>query len=155
MWQLLASASTGSNTGRVPEQPPRCIICELHLGDISSFLASSCKKIIIIDTKFSVSRYGNHWLASGTTRFPAYCSPIISPSKSRGWMRVAYVSASQGCPSGLEPVTAGGKKMCCRLVNTGCSSVTFPTHGVSYSKVCGCAYRYNKGSTDAFYRYNY
>ena len=25
---------------------------------------------------------------------------------------MAYVSASQGCPSGLEPVTAGGRKLC-------------------------------------------
>ena len=79
--------------------------------------------------------------------------PLASlPSESRGWMRVAYVSASQGCPSGLEPVTAGGRKMCRKIVNTGCSSVIFPTHGFSYSKVCGRAYGYNKDTPDGFQR---
>jgi len=69
-------------------------------------------------------------------------------------MRVADVSASQGCPSGLEPVTAGGRKMCRKTVDRGCSNVTFPTHGLSYSKVCGRVYGYNKDSTDGFFRYS-
>ena len=98
-----------------------------------------------------MSRSGYHWLARD--KFQAYCSPSIPPSESQGWMRVANISASQGCPSGLEPVTAGGRKLCRKTVDTGCSSVTFNTHGVSYSKVCGRAYGYNKDSPDAFYRY--
>ena len=125
--------------------------CDIHLGDIPSNPASSCKEVA--DTKLSVSRSGYHWLARD--KFQAYCSHSIPPSESRGWMRVANISASQGCPSGLEPVTAGGRKLCRRTVDTGCSSVTFNTHGVSYSKVCGRAYGYNKGTPDAFYRYNY
>ena len=153
VWLLLASASTENNTGRAPEQPPRSITCELHLGDIPSCPASSCKEVA--DTKLRNAQYGYHWLAKGNTRFPAYCSPSISPSETRGWMRVAYISASQGCPSGLEPVTAGGRKMCHKTVNIGCSSVTFLTHGVNYSKVCGRAYGYNKDTPDGFQRHSY
>jgi len=42
--------------------------------------------------------------------------------------------------------------MCRKTVDIGCSSVTFPTHGLSYSKVCGWAHGYNKGTTDGFQR---
>ena len=125
--------------------------CDIHLGDIPSNPASSCKEVA--DTKLSVSRSGYHWLARD--KFQAYCSPSIPPSESRGWMRVANISASQGCPSGLEPVTAGGRKLCRKTVDTGCSSVTFNNHGVSYSKVCGRAYGFNKGSPDGFQRHNH
>ena len=126
------------------------ITCQAFLGDIPGCPARSCKHIV--DTKLWPSRSGYHWLGDSSV-FQAYCSISISPSESRGWMRVAGVSASQGCPSGLEPVTAGGRKMCRKTVDRGCSSVTFPTHGLSYSKVCGWARGYNKGSTNAFYRY--
>ena len=126
------------------------ITCQAFLGDIPGCPARSCKHIV--DTKLWPSRSGYHWLGDSSA-FQAYCTLSISPSESRGWMRVADVSASQGCPSGLEPVTAGGRKMCRKTVDRGCSSVTFPTHGLSYSKVCGWASGYNKGSPDAFQRY--
>ena len=35
----------------------------------------------------------------------------------------------------------------------GCTSVTFPTHGVHYTKVCGRAITYQKGSNDAIWNY--
>ena len=157
MWYVIMVAAALLNdfaqaTNESREKDIVDITCELHLGDIPSCPASSCKEVA--DTKLSVSRNGIHWLARGVQLFPAYCSPSISPSESQGWMRVAYVSASRGCPSGLEPVTAGGRKMCRKIVNTGCSSVIFPTHGFSYSKVCGRAYGYNKDTPDAFYRHH-
>ena len=128
-------------------------MCELHLGDIPSCPASSCKEVA--DTKLRSAQYGYHWLMGNVSKFQAYCSISISPSESRGWMRVADVSASQGCPSGLEPVTAGGRKMCRKTVDRGCSSVTFPTHGVSYSKVCGWVYGYNTRTADGFQRHHH
>ena len=39
---------------------------------------------------------------------------------------------------------------CGKTVDTGCSSVIFPSHGDSYSKVCGRVYGYQKATTDAF-----
>ena len=150
---VAASASTENNFVESQEQKLADITCELHLGDIPSCPASSCKEVG--DTKLGGERYGYHWLVRNISKFQAYCAPSISPSESRGWMRVAGVYASQGCPSGLEPVTAGGRKMCRKTVDIGCSSVTFPTHGLSYSKVCGWVYGYNKDSTDGFYRHSH
>ena len=124
------------------------IMCQLFLGDIPRCPASSCKEVV--EKKLWSSRSGMHWLLKDFTSFQAYCVTNISPSQSRGWMRVAYVPASQGCPTGLEPVTAGGRKMCRKTVNVGCSSVTFPAQGVSYSKVCGQVYGYQKDSPDGF-----
>ena len=134
---VTASASTENNFVESQEQRLADIMCQLFLGDIPRCPASSCKEVA--DTKLWSARSGHHWLARNVSKFQAYCSISISPSESRGWMRVADVSATQGCPSGLEPVTAGGRKMCRKTVDRGCSSVTFSTHGLSYSKVCGWA----------------
>ena len=45
--------------------------------------------------------------------------------------------------------------LCGKTVDVGCSSVTFPAHGVSYSKVCGRDYGYQKGSPDGFERHHH
>ena len=37
----------------------------------------------------------------------------------------------------------------------GCTSVTFPTHGVPYTKVCGRAIAYQRGTGEAFYNYHH
>jgi dynein heavy chain len=70
------------------------------------------------------------------------------------WRRVAYIDTTQGspCPSGLREVTnsALNKRACGRSVNTGCSSVTFPSGG-SYTHVCGRARGYQFGEPDAFH----
>lgn len=127
------------------------MMCQLFLGDIPRCPASSCKDIA--DTKLWKSRSGQHWLTNGSTVYKAYCVNNISPSQSQGWMRVGYVSSSRGCPTGLGQLTAGGRKLCGKTVDIGCSSVIFPTHGVSYSKVCGRVYGYQKTSPDGFQRH--
>ena len=126
-------------------------MCQLHLGDIPRCPATSCKEIA--DTKLAQSRSGQHWLTNGSTSFQTYCTYSISPSQSEGWMRVGYVSSSQGCPTGLDHVTAGGKRLCRKTVNISCSSVIFPTHGLNYTKVCGRVYGYQKGTPDGFQRH--
>ena len=68
-------------------------------------------------------------------------------------MTVAKVSSHDGCPAGLEQLTAGGRKLCRKTVDSGCGSVTISTNGVSYSKVCGLVYGYLKDSSDGFERY--
>ena len=65
-------------------------------------------------------------------------------------MTVANISSHDGCPVGLEQLTAEGRKLCRKTVDSGCSSVTISTNGVSYSKVCGLVYGYLKESSDAF-----
>ena len=128
------------------------IMCQLYLGGIPLCPASSCKEIA--DTRLWDTRSGLHWLTDGMNEpWKAYCSYNISPSHCVGWMRAEHVQASCGCPEGLEPVTAGGRELCRKTVNVGCSSVIFPTHGISYSKVCGLVYGYNQGSADGFERH--
>ena len=69
-----------------------------------------------------------------------------------GWTRVAYVNMSQSgtnCPHGLTQRNFTGKNYCGRNI-TGCQSTVFPTHGLSYSRVCGRLRGYQFGGTDAF-----
>ena len=126
------------------------IMCQLYLGGIPLCPASSCKEVA--DTRLWNTRSGLHWLTDGNRLVQAYCSTTISPSQSRGWMRAGYVQSGHGCPVGLGQLTAGGRKLCAKTVDVGCSSVIFSTHGISYSKVCGLVYGYQRGSPDGFNR---
>ena len=74
-------------------------------------------------------------------------------------MRAAYIdmtNVSNTCPQGLT-YTTSPRRMCTRSHsgNYGCSSVTFPTHGVPYTKVCGRARGYQYYATPAFHGYYY
>ena len=77
-----------------------------------------------------------------------------------GWMRAAYIdmtNVSNTCPQGLTYNVVSSTRMCTRSHSgsNGCSSVTFPTHGVPYTKVCGRARGYQYYATPAFYGYYY
>ena len=56
-----------------------------------------------------------------------------------GWMRVAHLNmsdSSQQCPSGLR--MQEGHRRCVRNTEArGCTSVVYPTNGITYSRVCG------------------
>ena len=146
---VFATASASSQADYYSSIPSvQGLLCQLHLGDIPLCPASSCKEIA--DTRLGNSRSGLHWLTNGHTVFQANCDLEIPPSESRGWMTVANISSGDGCPTGLEQLTAGGRKLCRKTVDSGCSSVTISTNGVSYSKVCGLVYGYLKDSSDAF-----
>ena len=130
------------------------IACQLFLGGVPLCPGSSCKDIA--ETRLWNSRSGLHWLTSGNHKLTqAHCQQTIPPSQSRGWMRVGHVVSKNGCPEGLGSLTAGGRKLCGKTLDVGCSSVTFPAHGVSYSKVCGRVYGYQKESPDGFVRHHH
>ena len=149
--QTVWSKELEYNFGQIPALSG--IMCQLYLGGIPLCPGSSCKEIA--DTRLWDTRSGLHWLTDGNKLWKAYCLHSIPSSMCLGWMRAGHVQANWGCPEGLEPVTAGGRDLCRKTVNVGCSSVIFPTHGISYSKVCGLVYGYNKGTPDGFERYNY
>ena len=74
-------------------------------------------------------------------------------------MRAAYIdmtNVSNTCPQGLTYTNASSTRMCTRSHNGSysCSSVTFPTHGVPYTKVCGRARGYQFVYTYSFYSYS-
>ena len=70
-------------------------------------------------------------------------------------MRVAHIdmtNENNTCPQGLIYTVVNSTHMCTSSHSTaGCTSVNFPTHGVPYTKVCGRALAYQRGSNDAFY----
>ena len=109
----------------------------------------------IAETRPSNARSGLYWLTVDGTVFQAYCV-ISSPDlPTVGWMQVVNITPSQGCPDELEAFTAGEVLVCRKIAVVGCSSVNFPTHGISYSKVCGRVHGYQFGTTDAFVRYEH
>ena len=75
----------------------------------------------------------------------------MTPCSQSGWTQVGTITSDSGCPAGLEPLTAGDRTLCRKTVETDCSSVIFSTDDVSYSKVCGLVYGYQKGTPDAFF----
>ena len=77
-----------------------------------------------------------------------------------GWMRVAYIDMTDPgntCPENLTYTIVKSTRMCARshTDSQGCSSVTFPTHGVPYTKVCGRARGYQYYGTEGFYNYHH
>ena len=71
-----------------------------------------------------------------------------------GWPRIAYLNmtnASQNCPPGLRIYQSGVVRACGRpeSFSGSCTSVEFPSNGISYSQVCGRVIGYQVGTTDA------
>ena len=74
-------------------------------------------------------------------------------------MRAAYIDMtddSNACPQGLNYTVVNSTCMCTRshTGSTDCFSVTFPTHGVPYTKVCGRARGYQYLGTVGFQGYH-
>ena len=73
-----------------------------------------------------------------------------------GWTRLAYLNmsdATQNCPSGFRLYQSGGVRACGRATSSlgSCTSVQFPSNGISYSQVCGRVTGYQYTSPDAVY----
>ena len=69
-----------------------------------------------------------------------------------GWMRVAHIDMTDPddtCPSPLRTITSP-KRMCAKSVSTGCSSVTYSTCDIPYTRVCGRAIGYAHRTLDGF-----
>ena len=71
----------------------------------------------------------------------------------RGWMRVGYLNMTdpnEQCPPGFRMYEENGVRACGRQsVLELCQSVTYPSHDISYSQVCGRVIGYQQGSPDA------
>ncbi len=104
--------------------------------------ASSC-------TAFSENRpSGEYWIATDSTSSPVqvYCDTnrtSCSCNTAGGWMRVANLDMTdpnQNCSEGLRLVnrTEPPLRTCGQIEGpAGCTSTTYSTYGVEYSKVCG------------------
>ena len=82
-----------------------------------------------------------------------YCNMGELCGTGGGWTRLAYLDMSDStvnCPTGFRLYQSGGVRACGRPVSSGgsCSSVQFPSNGISYSQICGRVVGYQYGSTD-------
>ena len=131
--------------------------------------ATSCKDIYACSEFTAPTDY--YWIRNATgSAVEVFCEDNCRDITG-GWMRVAYIDMLQQnktCPQGLANTSVtthtcskvAEKETCIPLTrnmctrshtdNYSCSSVTFPTHGVNYTKVCGQARGYQYRYTPAF-----
>ena len=117
-------------------------------------VATSCKELYHCNPALP-SGYYNIVTPQGVERVYCEMDTTNCGNITGGWMRAAYIdmtNVSNICPQGLTYTVASSTRMCTRS-HTGrysCSSVTFPTHGVPYTKVCGRARGYQFYATEGF-----
>ena len=83
-----------------------------------------------------------------------YCNMEELCGSGGGWTRIAYLNmtnASQSCPPELRIYQSGLVRACGRpeSFSGSCTSVEFPSNGISYSQVCGRVIGCQVGTTDA------
>ena len=71
-----------------------------------------------------------------------------------GWTRLAYLDMSDStvnCPTGFRLYQSRGVRACGRPDSSGgsCSSVQYPSNGISYSQICGRVVGYQYGTPNA------
>ena len=126
----------------------------LH-NDSSSFspIPTSCQEI---KNKQPNSPSGVYLLATNDGTKHTYCNMEELCGSRGGWTRLGYLDmtdATVNCPSGFRLHQSGGVRACGRATSSGgsCTSVQFPSNGISYSQVCGRVVGYQWGSPDAVY----
>ena len=125
-----------------------------HLGDISAYAATSCQQIASLRSE---ATSGHYWIQEESGPARVYCAMEGVSCGEGVWMQVANINmteTSSKCPVGLEKVTSP-KSLCRKTVTSGCSSASFSTHGVPFSKVCGKVIGYQYSTPDAFNPYYY
>ena len=100
---------------------------------------------------------GLYWLKAcsscNTTQVQCFFNP--APHLPGGWRRIAHLNTSdpqEQCPSSLSLVTSP-RRLCRKSTGESCDSTVYPTHGISYSRVCGRAKAYPYRTPDAFFRH--
>ena len=124
----------------------------LH-NDSSSFspIPTSCQEI---KNKQPNSPSGVYLLETNNGTKHTYCNMEELCGSGGGWTRLGYLDmtdATVNCPSGFRLYQSGGVRACGRATSSGgsCTSVQFPSNGISYSQVCGRVVGYRYASPDA------
>ena len=141
---IVVAFTIASSSSNCPPQPgSQCA------GTTDNNPATSCKEILQCNC---TATNGYYWINTTTRPLQMYCLMYISDVNPGGLMRVANINmnVSNNC-SGLT-YTTFPRRMCTRSHTGwyGCSSVTIPTHGVPYTRVCGRAQGYQYRYTPAF-----
>ena len=115
--------------------------------------AVSCKQIAELRPNYDS---GYYWIQGVSGAVGVYCEMGTNNAfgQSGGWMRIANVDMRNNdsqCPPGLVINVTEGKRFCREVsLAPGCSSTTFNTRGVQYSKVCGRIIGYQYYQTYGF-----
>ena len=122
-------------------------------------VATSCKELYQCNPALP-SGYYNITTPQGVERGYCEMNTTNCGNITGGWMRAAYIAMTNEnntCPQGLNYTVVNSTRMCTRSLAGyyDCSSVTFPTHRVPYTKVCGRARGYQYWATVAFHSYHY
>ena len=143
---LITAVSEGTGTSAVVDDILQLIEEIFKMQNASNFMPSSCKDI---KTVLPNSPTGYYHVNS---RY-IYCNMGELCGTGGGWTRLAYLDMSDStvnCPTGFRLYQSGGVRACGRPVSSGgsCSSVQYPSNGVSYSQICGRVVGYQYGLTD-------
>ena len=122
-------------------------------------IVTSCKELYQCNPALP-SGYYNITTPQGAERVYCVMNTSNCGDVRGGWMRAAYIdmtNESNTCPQELNYTVANSTRMCTHSHTgyTSCSSVTFPTHGVPYTKVYGRARGYQYYVIPAFYNYHH
>ena len=115
--------------------------------------AASCAETLLYD---SSSPSGHYWIRSSNgSAVRVYCDMTrLCGNITGGWMRVAELDMTNSntqCPTGLRSRSDLNIRTCARdSISGGCSSVTFFTRNIEFSRVCGKFRAYQFGETSAF-----
>jgi len=122
------------------------------IGSLPSRPANSCNEISELRLG-QPSRY--YWVRNHNgTAVQVYCDMdrACGCNNTGGWVRIAHLNMSnpsQQCPDAWRSISSP-RRTCGRQISQygGCNSVTFPTHGLQYSHVCGQLVGYEYATPD-------
>ena len=148
------AVETAVNTAVDPiEQLLRSLLNDVAL--LRHLQLGSCSEIL---AAFPSSPSGYYWLRAGDgSSIRVYCDMTRTCGGiTGGWMQVANIDmtdSSHTCPQGLRTLTTP-LRMCGRnATSAGCSSATFDSHGIPYTRVCGKIIGYQDKTPNAFQPY--
>ena len=122
------------------------------LGISPDYAAVSCKQIAELKPHY---HSGYYWIRDVSGAVGVYCAINPAFGESGGWMRITNVDVRNNhsqCPPGLVYNVTEGNQLCRKptLTTPGCSSTTFNTGEVNYTKVCGRVIGYQYSDTNGF-----
>ena len=122
-------------------------------GHYQHYPAASCAAALLYEPS---SPSGHYWVGSSYgSSVRVFCDMTRSCANiTGGWIRVAELDMTNGstqCPTGLRSRSFSNIRTCERDPSSGrCSSVTFFTSNIEFSRVCGKLRAYPIGETSAF-----
>ena len=140
-------------TQPTPDPGPQCE------GAFKDNPATSCKAIYECNP---TAPSGYYWIRNATgSTVQVFCQMNTTNcgNITGGWMRAVYIDMTDPgntCPENLTYTVQSSTRMCrSSHTSAGCTSVTFPTHMTSYTKVCGRARGYQYASPDGFHDHHF